>query len=95
MVGVHSASGGLDVGQVVRMAWSTTMTPGVDGEFALAAHPEVTPVSTHVDIYSYRNRHANKHQVNWSKPPDECLVLSDFPRSCGIPAWRGLIVVRR
>jgi hypothetical protein len=44
MVGVHSVSGGLDVGQVVRMAWSTTMTPGVDGELALAAHPEVTPV---------------------------------------------------
>jgi hypothetical protein len=34
-----------------------------------------TPISTHVEIYSDRNQRANKHQMNWLTPLDECPVL--------------------
>jgi hypothetical protein len=63
-------------GRSVRMASSTTLAPGVGGELALGAHLEVAPISTHVETYSHRNQHTNKHQMNWLTPPDECLVLS-------------------
>jgi hypothetical protein len=60
MVGVHSVSGHLDAGILVRMVSSTTMAPGIGGELGVGAHPQVTPISTHVDIYSYRiNRQTN------------------------------------
>jgi hypothetical protein len=29
------------------------MAPGVGGELGVGAHAHVTPISTHVDIYSY------------------------------------------
>jgi hypothetical protein len=36
------------------MVASTTVAPGVGGELGVAAHALVTPISTHVDTYSYR-----------------------------------------
>jgi len=70
MAGVHSVSGGLEVGQATRMASSTTpstsLAPGIGGELSGR-----TPISTHVEIYSYRIQHANKHPMNWLALPDE------------------------
>src|SRR5271154_3828769 len=54
-----------------------------------------TPISTHVEIYSYRIQHANKHQMNWSTPPDEYTMLLHFPRSgTGRRGYRPLVVRR-
>jgi hypothetical protein len=52
MVGVHSASGGMDVGQVGA-------SPGVGGELGAGAFD----TCRHLQL---SNRHANKHQVNES-----------------------------
>jgi hypothetical protein len=61
------------------MAPTTTRVPGVGGELGVGAHPQITPISTHVDIYNYRiNTQTNKHQMNWSRSDcrvDQALVI--------------------
>ena len=50
MRGVHSLSGGVWGNRMHGL--EATMASGVGGEAGVGAH--VTPISPHVDIYSYR-----------------------------------------